>query len=90
MTRNKLRARLQTGVTSYGLWITLESISLSEIAVALGLDWVCIDMEHGHLDYGDVVGHLRAVRGSDTALFIRSVNDALLALRGQTEKRLWF
>jgi 2-keto-3-deoxy-L-rhamnonate aldolase RhmA len=28
--------------------------------------------------------------GSEAALLIRSVNDALLALRGRTEKHLWF
>ena len=71
MPRNKLRARLQAGQTSYGLWITLESPALAEIAVAVGLDWVCIDMEHGQLDYGDVVGHLRALRGSDVAAVVR-------------------
>jgi len=71
MTRNKLRGRLQAGETSYGLWVTMESPALSEIAVALGLDWVCVDMEHGHLEYQDVVAHLRAVRGSDTAVVVR-------------------
>ncbi len=71
MTRNKLRARLQAGQASYGLWITMKDPALAEIAVALGLDWVCIDMEHGHLDYGDVIGILRAVRGSDTAAVVR-------------------
>ena len=71
MTRNKLRGRLQAGQTSYGLWITLESPALAEMAVALGLDWVCIDMEHGHLDYGDVIEHIRAVRNSDTSVIVR-------------------
>src|SRR5438874_10115171 len=71
MTRNKLRGRLQAGETSYGLWVTMESPALSEIAVTLGLDWVCIDMEHGHLEYKDVVAHLRAVRGSDTSVVVR-------------------
>ena len=28
--------------------------------------------------------------GSDTGLLIRSINAALLALRGRTEKHLWF
>jgi 2-keto-3-deoxy-L-rhamnonate aldolase RhmA len=71
MTRNKLRGRLQAGETSYGLWVTMESPALSEIAVALGLDWVCVDLEHGHLDYADVVAHLRAVRNSDTSVIVR-------------------
>jgi len=71
MTRNKLRGRLQAGETSYGLWITMDSPALAELAVALGLDWVCIYMEHGHLDYGHVVQHLRALRNSDVSAVVR-------------------
>jgi 2-keto-3-deoxy-L-rhamnonate aldolase RhmA len=71
MAVNKLRERLKRPESSYGLWITMESPALTEIAAALGLDWVCIDMEHGHLDYGAVIEHLRAVRGSDTSVLVR-------------------
>jgi 2-keto-3-deoxy-L-rhamnonate aldolase RhmA len=71
MTLNKLRERIQTKQTSYGLWVTMESPVVVEIAVALGLDWVCIDTEHGHLDYGQVMAHIRAVRGSDTSVVVR-------------------
>jgi 2-keto-3-deoxy-L-rhamnonate aldolase RhmA len=53
------------------LWIGTESLSVTEAAVALGLDWVCIDMEHSHLDYGEVMDHIRAVRGSETAVVVR-------------------
>src|SRR5438552_16260088 len=69
--KNPLRGRFQANETCYGLWIGTESPSVTEAAVALGLDWVCIDMEHGHLDFSDVMGHIRAVRGSDTAVVIR-------------------
>jgi 2-keto-3-deoxy-L-rhamnonate aldolase RhmA len=44
---------------------------VTEIAVTLGLDWVCVDMEHGHLGFREVLEHLRAVRGSDTAALVR-------------------
>ena len=71
MTVNKLRARFQAGETSYGLWITMESPVVAEIAVTLGLDWVCVDMEHGHLDYGNVMGHIRALRNSETSVVVR-------------------
>lgn len=71
MTRNLLRGRIKAGETSYGLWVTLESPTLTEIAVALGLDWVCIDMEHGHLEFGDVNAHIRAVANSSTSVIVR-------------------
>jgi 2-keto-3-deoxy-L-rhamnonate aldolase RhmA len=37
----------------------------------MGLDWVCVDMEHGHLDFHEVMDHIRAVRGSETAVVVR-------------------
>ena len=69
--RNPLRRRLHEKETAYGLWVTVESPTITEIAVALGLDWVCVDMEHGHLEYQHVMAHLRAVRGTETAALVR-------------------
>ena len=67
----KLRAKLANGEAAYGLWVTLESASITEMAVALGLDWVVIDAEHGHLDWKEVVEHLRAAARSDTVALVR-------------------
>ncbi len=72
MSVNKLRSRLQARETSYGLWVTMESPTVTEIAGALGVDWVCLDMEHGHLDYGEVMDHIRAARGSDLTILVRA------------------
>ncbi len=55
----------------YGLWITLESPSITEIAVASGMDWVVIDVEHGHLDWADIVNHIRAAVRSQTVVLVR-------------------
>ncbi len=68
---NHLKAKLARGETAFGLWVTLESPSITEIAVMLGLDWVVIDTEHGHLDFREVVEHLRATRGSRTTPIVR-------------------
>ena len=67
----KLRGKLKAGEVVYGLWVTLESPSITEMAVALGLDWVVIDAEHGHLDWGDIVGHIRATVRSNTVVLVR-------------------
>ena len=67
----RLKRMLAEGQTALGLWITLESATISEIAVHLGLDWVCIDLEHGELDYQEVAGHLRALRRTDTVALVR-------------------
>lgn len=67
----KLRQKLAAGQVVHGLWVTLESASITEMAVALGLDWVCVDAEHGHLDWGDIVAHVRATVRSDTVCLVR-------------------
>lgn len=67
----RLRQKLATDTPVYGLWVTLESPSVTEMAVALGLDWVVIDAEHGHLDWKDILEHLRATVRSDTVALVR-------------------
>ncbi len=68
---NPLRPKLKDGRTTYGMWVTVESPNVTEAAVAIGLDWVVIEMEHGHLDWGDVIDHIRVVNGSGTAAIVR-------------------
>lgn len=65
------RRKLAAGDPVYGLWITLESPSLTEMAVALGIDWVVIDAEHGHLDWKEIAEHIRAAVRSDTVALVR-------------------
>lgn len=65
------RARLERDEPVLGLWVTLESPTVSELAVALGVDWVVIDAEHGQLDWGDVVAHLRCFARSRTVALVR-------------------
>src|SRR5215813_12122028 len=67
----KLRKKLAANEAVYGLWITLESPSISEMAVALGLDWIVVDAEHGHLDWKEILEHIRATVRSDTVALVR-------------------
>lgn len=67
----KLRRKLAADEPVFGLWVTLEAPSITEMAVALGLDWVVIDAEHGHLDWKEIVEHLRATVRSDTVALVR-------------------
>ncbi len=67
----RLRLKIKAKEPVFGMWCTLGSAGVVEIAVTLGLDWVTVDLEHGHLDWHEVMEHVRAVRGSDTAVFIR-------------------
>ncbi len=68
---NSLKPKLARGELTLGLWVTLESPTITEIAVTLGLDWVVIDTEHGFLDYKEVVEHLRVTRNTLTTPLVR-------------------
>lgn len=67
----KLRSKLAADQPVHGLWITLESPSITEMAVALGVDWIVIDAEHGHLDWKEIIEHIRAAVRSDTVVLVR-------------------
>jgi len=69
--QNLLKRKLQQSAVTLGLWVTLESPTITEIAATLGLDWVCIDAEHGHLDLKEIVDHIRAARQTATTVLVR-------------------
>jgi 2-keto-3-deoxy-L-rhamnonate aldolase RhmA len=67
----KLRSKLAKNETAFGLWVTSEASAVTEVAGMLGIDWICIDMEHGYLDYRSIAGHLTAARGTDMTVLVR-------------------
>lgn len=66
-----LRKKLAADEPVVGLWVTLESPSVTEIAVGLGLDWVIVDAEHGQLDWKEIAEHLRTTARSQTVALVR-------------------
>ncbi|MCO6459011.1 MAG: hypothetical protein J5I93_27200 [Pirellulaceae bacterium] len=71
MPTNPLREKLRRQQTTCGLWITLESPSVTEAAAGLGIDWIVVEMEHGHLAWRDVVNHLRVATSLGLAGLVR-------------------
>jgi 2-keto-3-deoxy-L-rhamnonate aldolase RhmA len=69
--QNTLKRKLAEGRATVGLWVTLESPSISEIAVTLGYDWIVIDAEHGHLDFKEIQDHVRVTRNTPTTPLVR-------------------
>jgi hypothetical protein len=51
--------------------VTLDSPAVTEMAVALGLDFVVVDAEHGSLDWHQIAEHLRATVRSETVALVR-------------------
>ena len=67
----QLRKKLAKDEPVYGMWISLDAAAVTEIAVVLGLDWIVIDAEHGHLDWHEIIDHIRAAVRSDTVVLVR-------------------
>ncbi|MFN3938744.1 MAG: HpcH/HpaI aldolase family protein [Gemmobacter sp.] len=55
-----LRRRVQSGARCIGLFVTIPSPIVVEIAAASGADFVCIDQEHGTVSPGQLENMLRA------------------------------
>lgn len=66
-----MRKKLAEQKNVYGLWVTLESAAITEIAVYCQLDWIVIDAEHGHLDWHNITEHIRAAVRSNTVVLVR-------------------
>jgi 4-hydroxy-2-oxoheptanedioate aldolase len=56
---------------TYGGWLSLPDAHAAETMAQVGFDWLCIDMQHGVIDYRDAVGMLRAVGSTPTIPSVR-------------------
>lgn len=61
MQPNPLRTRWEAGETAIGGWLSIPSQLTAEAVAAADLDYVCIDMQHGPLDFSDAVRMLPAL-----------------------------
>jgi 2-keto-3-deoxy-L-rhamnonate aldolase RhmA len=68
---DRFRKKLAAGKSVYGLWVTMESPCISAMAAAIGLDWIVIDTEHGHLSWKEILQHVRSTVRSNTVSIVR-------------------
>lgn len=73
---NPLRAAWAAGDAVRGAWCTSPSAVTAEVLAAAGFDYVCADLQHGAVDYPDMVPMLAAVGGAGATPIVRvPVND---------------
>ena len=65
------KQRLRDGKICVGTSIQLTDPLVSEVAAEAGNDFIWIEMEHSHLDLRAALGHIMAVRGTQTAPLVR-------------------
>jgi len=54
-----------------GGWISIDSTFSVEVMAHAGFDWLCLDMQHGMLDYNDIKMMLPAMSASNAIPFVR-------------------
>lgn len=68
---NALKTTWQDGGTALGAWISLREPLAVQMACSAGYDYVCVDMQHGLAEYGDVVALLQAAARTTVAPLVR-------------------
>lgn len=71
MRENKLKRLWEQGRPALGGWLTAPSSFSAEVFAHAGFDWLCIDMQHGLIDYGDAVHMLQAISTTPTTPVVR-------------------
>ena len=71
MRSNGLREAWADGRAALGAWLTIASGFSAEIMAHAGFDWVCVDMQHGVIDYQQMVTMLQAVSSTAVTPLVR-------------------
>ncbi|MGE3857583.1 MAG: HpcH/HpaI aldolase/citrate lyase family protein [Dehalococcoidia bacterium] len=61
----------RAGQQTVGAWLSIPSGHSAEAMAHAGFDWLCVDMQHGLIDYGAAVEMMRAISTTDTIPFVR-------------------
>ena len=76
-----LKSKLKQGKSIGGAWMMTMNPAFAEIASAIGLDFVVVDMEHGAIGLADLPGILRGFSGETSALVRVPLADPSLIAR---------
>ncbi len=71
MRENRLRQIWAEGRPAFGGWLTIPSSFSAELFAHAGFDWLCIDLQHGLIDYQVAVTMLQAISTTDTVPIVR-------------------
>lgn len=68
---SNLRAKWKAGGVAFGAWAALPDAFAAELMCVPGVDYVCIDQQHGLVDYVAAVEMLRAIEGRGVVALTR-------------------
>ncbi|HUP21950.1 MAG TPA: aldolase/citrate lyase family protein [Thermoanaerobaculia bacterium] len=71
MRKNAALAKWRAGRQTVGGWLSLANTHVAEMMAHAGFDWLCLDLQHGLLDYRDLLHMLPAISTTDTSPIVR-------------------
>jgi 4-hydroxy-2-oxoheptanedioate aldolase len=71
MRENTVLATWRKGGQTIGVWLSLANAHSAETLASLGFDWVCVDLQHGLIDYQDLTSMLPAISTSAAIPIVR-------------------
>jgi 4-hydroxy-2-oxoheptanedioate aldolase len=71
MQENRLKSRGKSGQPAYGAWLAIPSSFSAEVVARQGFDYVCIDLQHGLIDYQIAVTMLQAIGNTSATPIVR-------------------
>lgn len=71
MRENTAKSAWKEGRVTHGAWLSVPSSVTAEVMAHQGFDWLCIDMQHGLIDYPAALTMLQAINSTQTPPFVR-------------------
>jgi 4-hydroxy-2-oxoheptanedioate aldolase len=71
MRKNAALAKWRAGQQTIGGWLSLANTHTAELMASAGFDWLCVDLQHGLLDYADLRHMLPAISTTETTPIVR-------------------
>ena len=68
---NGIKRAWASGRPAFGLWCAIPDPFVTEQAAALGPDYVCLDQQHGLIDYAAMVAMIRAAGAAGCTAIVR-------------------
>ncbi len=71
MRINRVKKLWREGKTAIGGFLSIPSSFSAEVMAHTGLDWLCVDLQHGAIDYSDAVPMLAAISTTAVTPLVR-------------------
>ena len=71
MRENTVKRMWSEGKPTVGAWLNMPDAFAAEVMARIGFDWLCVDMQHGIIDYGQAWPMLQAISTTDVVPLVR-------------------